>query len=233
MIVAKQKPISEIKEFIEAHSKVLIVGCGGCVTVCLSGGELETQRLASALRIAYLQDGIEKELIAPTITRQCDPEFVEDLVEKYIEGQGIDAVVTLACGIGANYLADRLEGIAVYPGQNTLFMGGVDEPGKWKELCAACGECIVYKTGGICPVARCAKTIMNGPCGGTNDGKCELGEDTDCVWYLIVNRMKELDSLDTLTTLEPPRDWSTSRDGGPRTYEVEDREALVSESEGE
>jgi len=232
MIVAKQKPLAEIKSFIDPYKKVLLVGCGTCVTVCLAGGEKETKEVASALRIAYLHEGVEKEIVDPTITRQCDPEFVQDLIDRYIAGQDIEAVITMACGVGANYLAERLPGIPVYPGQNTLFYGGVVEPGKWREYCAGCGECMVHKTGGLCPVARCAKTIMNGPCGGTNDGKCELGGETDCIWYLIVKRMTELGRLEELMEFEPPRSWTTARDGGPRVYEVEDKETLVSPAEG-
>jgi len=232
MIVAKQKPLAEIKSFIDPYRKVLIVGCGTCVTVCLSGGEKETKEVASALRIAYLHEGVEKEILDPTITRVCDPEFIDDLIERTIKDQGIEAVVTLACGVGVNCLAERLPGIPVYPGQNTLFYGGVVEPGLWKEYCAGCGECIVHKTGGLCPIARCAKTIKNGPCGGTNDGKCEVNPETDCIWYLIVKRMTELGRLAELMEFEPPRNWATARDGGQRTYEVEDREALVSSPEG-
>ncbi len=228
MIVAEMKPISEIKELVDPYSKILVVGCGTCVTVCLSGGEQQVKTLASALRIAFLREGKEKEIIESTITRQCDPEFVDELVETYIEGQGVDCLLSLGCGVGVNYLADRLPGIPVLPGENTKFIGGTVEPGVWKELCAACGECIVHLTGGICPIARCAKTMMNGPCGGTNDGKCELGDDTDCVWALIVERMKSLGTLDKLVDYQPPRDWSTARDGGPRRHEHEDKEALTS-----
>ena len=90
------------------------------------------------------------------------------------------------------------------------------EHGTWLEMCAGCGDCILHLTGGICPVARCTKSLMNGPCGGTNDGKCEINPETECGWVLIVNRMKELGTLDKLSEINPPRDWSSSYHGGPR-----------------
>jgi len=215
MIVGERKPISEIKSFIQAYSKVLLVGCGTCTTVCFAGGESEVKVVGSALRTAFLRDGDEKQILEDCVTRQCEPEFVETIVRR-VKDEHIEAVVSLACGVGVNFLAERQGDVPVFPGINTQFFGATVEPGTWMEMCAGCGNCILHLTGGICPVARCSKSIMNGPCGGSCNGKCEIDPDVDCAWALIIERMKKLGTLDQLGNIIEPRDWSTSSHGGPR-----------------
>jgi len=215
MIIADQKPITEIKGFIEGKKKVLIAGCGTCVTVCLAGGENEVKNVASALRIAFKNDGKDVEILEDTVERQCEDEFVESLLAR-VKNEGFDAVVTLACGVGCNFLSTRVGPVPIYPGVNTSFLGSNEAQGDYLELCAGCGECILHLTGGICPIARCSKQIMNGPCGGTSDGKCEISQDIDCGWYLIVKRMQELDILDQYENIQAARDWSKGTHGGPR-----------------
>jgi hypothetical protein len=110
----------------------------------------------------------------------------------------------------------------VYPGVNTKFLGGTNEPGLWTENCQSCGDCILDRTGGICPIARCSKSLLNGPCGGSQNGKCEIDKDIDCAWQLIYDQMKGLGRLDDLLKIEPIKDWSKNRDGGPRKVVRED-----------
>ena len=220
MIVAEPKPFAQVKGFIEGYRRILIAGCGACVTVCHAGGEAEVKTLAAGLRIARTREGMEAEVLENCVTRQCEPEFNDPLVQR-IREVGAEAVISLACGVGVNLLAEALGDVPVFPGLNTTFFGGVSEAGTWLELCAGCGECILHLTGGICPVARCAKSIMNGPCGGTNDGKCELGGEAPCAWALIVERMGRLGTLDHLEAVQPPRDWSTGAYGGPRRLVIE------------
>lgn len=215
MIVAERKPLSEIRGFVEDYRRLLIAGCGTCATVCLAGGEAEVKVVASALRIAFLRDEKEVEILEDCVTRQCEPEFVQKICRR-TEDEGVEAVVSLGCGVGVNFLAQKLETIPVFPGVNTKFFGATVEPGIWVEMCAGCGNCILHLTGGICPIARCSKSILNGPCGGSQDGKCEISPDVDCGWVLIVERMKKLGTLDQLEKIVAPRDWSTSRHGGPR-----------------
>lgn len=215
MIVGERKPLSEIKGFIEDRQKILLVGCGTCATVCLAGGESEVALVASALRIAFLREEKEREVLEDCVTRQCEPEFVEPLVKRVLE-EGVEAVVSLACGVGVNFLAERLETVPVFPGLDTKFFGAAVEPGVWVEMCAGCGRCLLHLTGGICPVARCSKAILNGPCGGSQQGKCEISPEVDCAWVLIVERMKKLGTLEQLAEILPPRDWSSSHHGGPR-----------------
>ena len=215
MIVAERKPLLEIRSFVEDCGRILIAGCGTCTTVCLAGGEAEVKVVASGLRISFLRDEKEVVILEDCVTRQCEPEFLEPLRQR-VAADAIEAVVSLGCGVGVNSLAQVLETVPVFPGVNTKFFGGVVEPGVWLEMCAGCGDCILHLTGGICPVARCSKSILNGPCGGSTNGKCEIGEDVECGWALIVERMKKLGTLHRLGERLPPRDWSESRHGGPR-----------------
>lgn len=212
MIVAEPKPVSEILDMVKEAGRVLVVGCKGCVTVCNVGGAKEAAVLASTLRIARRND---KSFIADshTLERQCDPEYInelEDIIESY------DAVVSLACGVGPQFIAERYPSIRVFPGVNTRFMGGAVEHGVWSERCAGCGTCVVHLFGGVCPIARCSKSLMNGPCGGSTNGKCEVSKDVDCIWDIIVKKMMEQNRMDELLEFKPPKSWVTARDGGPR-----------------
>lgn len=219
MIIAEQKPLHEIYKFVENCQKVLLVGCGGCVTVCLSGGEKETEIMASALRLKSRAEGKPVEVTARILTRQCDPEYVEEIAGLVEEA---DCVVSLACGVGPQYIAERFKEKYVFPAMNTKFAGGSVKLGVWEERCGLCGDCVLHLTGGICPVIRCPKSILNGPCGGSRNGKCEISQEVDCAWILIHERLKILGRLDTLKEIIPPKDWSKSRDGGPRKMTRED-----------
>lgn len=213
MIVAEQKPLAEIKEMLNGHQKVLVVGCGTCVTVCFAGGEKEVGILASSLRMSTRLDGAGIVCDEVTVQRQCEWEYIEPLAERVDE---YDAVLSLGCGIGVQILAERFSTTRVLPGLNTTFMGLPTEQGVWEERCQACGDCILHLTGGICPIARCAKQLLNGPCGGSQNGQCEINPEVPCAWQLIWERVSELGMLDRLMEVQPPKDWSKSRDGGPR-----------------
>ena len=230
MIVAERKPLEEIKGFIEGYQRVLVVGCGGCATVCLAGGEAEVKIVGSALRIAGRKEGRRQEVLEGCVTRQCEPEFVEQVLAQ-VKEEGVTVLLSLACGVGVNFLAERLGDIPVFPGLNTKFFGATAEAGVWVEMCAGCGNCMLHLTGGICPVARCSKSLLNGPCGGSTDGKCEISPDVDCGWALIVERMKRLGTLDQLAEITPARDWSSSPHGGPRRVVREDLRELAAEAE--
>jgi ferredoxin len=222
MIVAEQKPLEEIKAKIAQAQKVLIVGCGACVTVCFAGGARETGILASALRMASKVDGAPKEIDEAMVQRQCEWEYLDTLKEKI--GQ-YDLVLSLGCGIGVQAIAEHFSSVQVVPGLNTAFLGLPVKHGVWEERCAACGNCIVDLTGGICPIARCSKSLLNGPCGGSTGGKCELssGEhDVECAWDRIIRKLSERGELQKLLEITPAKDWESSRDGGPRRITRED-----------
>ncbi len=221
MIIAERKPIDEILKFLNKHQKVLVLGCGGCVTVCLAGGETETGILHSQLTMARNKEGRPLDVIEKTVERQCDFEYLAGVRHLVKE---VDAVLSLACGIGIQTCAEAFPEKLVWPGVNTKFLGVNLNVGEWAERCQACGHCVLDKTGGICPVARCSKSIFNGPCGGSQGGKCEVSPDTDCAWALIYDRLSRLGEVDSLREIMPVKDWSFSRDGGPRKLVREDLE---------
>jgi ferredoxin len=220
MIKAEQKPVDELISYLEPYNKILLSGCGACVTVCQSGGEKEVALLASCLKMARNNAGKNLEIIEATPARQCEPEFALELAEII---PGVDAVLSLSCGVGVQTLARNFTNTVIIPGVNTVFMGETIAHGIWEERCQACGNCLLEKTGGVCPIARCAKQLLNGPCGGSSQGKCEIKRDTDCAWQLIYDRLKSLGQLTKLSEMIPAKNWGTeSRDKGPRKIVRED-----------
>ena len=219
MIIGEQKPLDEIKQMIADYQEVLILGCGTCVTVCFAGGEKEVGILASALRMATGLEGQPREFAEATVQRQCEYEYNEEVADLVREA---DAVLSLACGIGVQTMNEQFPEKITLPGLNTTFLGQPTEQGVWDERCQVCGNCVLDKTAGICPIARCSKSIFNGPCGGSAGGKCEIAPEIDCAWQLIYDRLKALGKLELLTEIQPVKDWSTSRDGGPRKIVKED-----------
>jgi ferredoxin len=210
MIVAEIKPFGEIKDMLKDYNKIFVIGCGTCVTVCLSGGERQVELLASALRMARKIEGNEITIGERTISRQCDPEFVDQIKDEAIQ---YDAVLSMGCGAGVQVIAERLKNIPVLPAMNTIFIGASDGEGNFLEMCAACGDCILSLTGGICPVARCAKQLLNGPCGGAQDGKCEISPDVPCAWNLIIERLSKSGNLHKLERIFPLKNWGKNRTG--------------------
>ncbi|HCY87609.1 MAG TPA: hypothetical protein DHV36_20915 [Desulfobacteraceae bacterium] len=218
MITAEQKPIQEIIGYIAPYGKILLVGCNECVTVCAAGGRKEVGLLASALHLNSLKQGKTIDIKEITLERQCDPEYVEELIS-YIND--VDAVVSMACGCGVQTIAGRYN-TPVFPAVNTKFMGASKSQGIWEERCQGCGDCMLGITGGICPVARCSKSLLNGPCGGTSAGQCEIGPDTDCAWRLIWERLVELGIQDRYEELNEAKDWRPAGGAGPRRIIRED-----------
>jgi len=219
MIVADKKPIEEIIGYVQDANRILILGCNECVTVCEAGGKKEVGVLASALRMHFLQQGREVKVDERTLERQCDHEYLEeirDIADQY------DAIVSLACGVGIQFTAEKYHSRPVYPGVDTCFLGVTEERGVWTERCQACGKCVLAETGAVCPVSRCAKRLLNGPCGGSTNGKCELNPELPCAWQLIIDRLTALNRLDEYEKLMPIKDWSTDRAGGPRKVVRED-----------
>ncbi|WP_291321515.1 methylenetetrahydrofolate reductase C-terminal domain-containing protein [Desulfonatronospira sp.] len=202
MIVAEVKPMAEIQDTIKKYSKVLISGCGSCVTVCLSGGAQQVEVLASSLRTAAKSQGQQLEVGQETQLRQCDPMFIEQIRDK---AAGYEAILSMGCGAGVQTMAETLGNIPVYPALDTVFFGGADGQGGFMETCAACGQCILSRTGGICPVARCAKSLTDGPCGGAQAGNCEVSKDTRCAWQLIYVRLVRLGQVHLLKETTPPK----------------------------
>ena len=213
MIVGDLKPLEEIVDSIKGFKQVLVLGCGSCVTVCLSGGEKEAEELARELSQIRHYQGAPPKFVIGSILRQCE----RDLVHEYQEiPDGTDAVLSLACGAGVQTLADTYEPLPVIPALNTTFLGASDKPGTWTEKCKGCGSCILIHTGGICPIARCAKSLFNGPCGGSKGGYCEVGQGTPCAWTQIVARLKKMDRLQCYEEIGSIKDWKPGGAAGVR-----------------
>jgi len=217
MIVGELKPLDEIAESVLQFRKVLIVACGGCVTVCLSGGTSNADALARELSHPRHYKCRPPIFNMTSIQRQCERDFVKTYLNFPPD---TEAILSLACGAGVQTVAECFETLPVIPALNTSFLGSLDEPGIWREKCQGCGSCILAYTGGICPIARCAKNLLNGPCGGSSQGKCEVSKDIDCAWQLIIDRLKTLGRLDDYEKLFPIKDWSFDRGGGPRSLGV-------------
>ncbi|MBT5298434.1 MAG: hypothetical protein HOL41_08770 [Rhodospirillaceae bacterium] len=219
MIVAEQKPLEDLQRMLKGKTKVLAVGCGTCVSVCFAGGQKETRGLAAALQTAAAVDGEELEVHERTVQRQCVQEFIaplEDDLEEY------DAVLSLGCGVGVQTMAERFPKTRTLPGLDTNFMGQPTEPGVWEERCVGCGNCVLEYTGGLCPITRCPKQLMNGPCGGSEGGMCEVDTSIPCIWSKIWGNSENLNLMDMLMEVQPPKDWSTSRGGAMRRTVVRD-----------
>jgi len=221
MIIAERKPIKELLEMLAGHDRVLLVGCKGCVTVCNAGGVREVGVLASALRIARRRQGRPIEIDEMTLDRQCEPEFISWLEEPLRE-KGYTAVMSAACSVGPQYIAERFDRVAVMPALNTKFIGGTLEHGVWAEFCRACGNCGIHNFGGLCPITRCSKGLLHGPCAGSSGGKCEVRPEVDCIWHLIYTRMKNLGQVEKLKALKPAKNWSGYWSGGVRRVVRED-----------
>ncbi len=219
MIVGQQKPLEEIWSMVREHRHVLVLGCNSCVAVCHQGGTKQAEVLTSLLRMQAVQAGVEMQLEVMGIERQCEHDFFASVMDAVT---GTEAVLSLACGVGVQFMAEKFQTTPVYPALNTTFLGAVERPGYFTEKCQACGNCILATTAGLCPVARCAKRLLNGPCGGVSNGRCEISRELDCVWHLIVERLEALGKLDDYEKLSPLKDWSKDRAGGPRTLIVEE-----------
>ena len=220
MIVAEQKPLNEIREMVAPFKKVLVLGCGTCVTVCFAGGEKEVGVLASGLRMASAVDGQEeREFLEDTVTRQCEWEFLDAIAD---EINSADAILSLGCGVGVQAIAERFPKVHVYPGLNTSFMGLPVEQGTWSARCTACGDCVLGRFAGVCPIVRCSKGLLNGPCGGSHDGVCEISPDIPCGWQQIYDRMEGLGLLDSLEEIVPPKDWNAGLGRGACSIVRED-----------
>jgi ferredoxin len=210
MVIAEVKPIAEIMELIRPYKKVLNAGCGGCVAVCLGGGQKEVDTLNTRIELTCREQKISLEISGFTVERQCDMQFnaeLDQMVGPY------DALLSMACGAGIQFLAERYPDKPVLPAVNTTFVGVNKEIGWYEERCQSCGDCVLGVTGGICPVTMCAKSLFNGPCGGPQDGHCEVDKDTPCAWIQIHDRLKAQGRLDNILKVFPAREWQNQVQG--------------------
>lgn len=201
MIITEQKSMEEIEEMLKPYEKLFIVGCGTCSTSCKTGGEEEVIEMAEKLKDRVVGYAVVEDPCDLRLDRRDLKEYKDKIKEA-------DAILVMACGAGVQTVADYTPKV-VLPALNTLFIGQTERLGKFHDTCKACGECILDETGGICPITKCAKGLLNGPCGGTVDGKCEVGDyENNCAWIDIYERLKDQDRLELYTVFRPPRDHS-------------------------
>lgn len=214
MVISDKKPIQEILGFLEGSEKVILVGCNQCAATCKTGGEPELQAMKEELE-ANGKTVLGCKVIDPCCNLlQCK----KDLKAVKEELKEADAILSLACGDGTQTIVKNTKSMPVYPANNTLFIGEVERVGQFEEACKACGECELGWTGGICPVTMCAKGLINGACGGAKDGKCEISHENDCAWIKIYERLKDIDQLENLTAVRPPKDYS--KQNNPRSLDL-------------
>ena len=213
--ITEQKPLEEVMQYLNRYNSVYLIGCGTCATMLHTGGKSEVLAMKDKLEAAGKK--VTGWMVIPTA---CDALTKDALSENAEAVKAADCILVMSCAFGVqtvNLYSDK----PVYPALNTLFIGKEESPGYFTEVCMQCGSCVLAQTGGICPLVRCAKGLLNGPCGGSVEGKCEIDPDTPCAWQLIIDRLAALGQLDQLEEIEPVKDWGTSHSGGPRRIIIE------------
>jgi len=213
--ITEQKPLEEILQYLDKHKSIYIIGCGTCTTMLHTGGKSEVLEMKDKLEAAGKK--VTGWMVIPTA---CDELTREALKENAKDIEAADAILAMPCAFGAQTIRLYTDK-PVYPALNTLFIGKEESPGFFSEICMQCGNCVLGRTACICPLVRCAKSLLNGPCGGSVEGKCEIDPDIPCAWQLIYDRLAALGKLDELEEIEPIKDWSTGHSGGPRQINVE------------
>ena len=213
--ITKQKPLEEVTECLNRCERVYLIGCGTCATMLHTGGKSEVLEMKDQLEAAGKK--VTGWMVIPTA---CDTLTKEALAENAKDIEATDCILVMSCAFGVQTVS-LYSDKAVYPALNTMFVGREESPGHFIEVCAQCGDCVLAQTAGICPLVRCAKSLQNGPCGGSVDGKCEIDPDIPCAWQLIIDRLTALGQLDKLEEIVPAKDWDTSHSGGPRQIIIE------------
>ncbi len=213
--ITEQKPLEEVMQYLDRCQKVYIVGCGTCATMCHTGGKSEVLEMKDKLEAAGKK--VTGWMVIPTA---CDILTKDALRENAEALNEADCILVMSCAFGVQMVSFYTDK-AVYPAVNTMFLGLEESPGHFIDACMQCGGCVLGRTACICPLVRCAKSLLNGPCGGSVEGKCEIDPDIPCAWQLIIDRLSALGQLDKLEEIEPAKDWSTSLSGGPRKITIE------------
>ena len=216
LTITAQKPFEEVTQYLDKCGRVYIIGCGTCATTCHTGGKSEVLEMKDKLEAAGKE--VTGWMVIPTT---CDELTRDALKENAKAVDAADCILVMACAFGVQTVT-LYTSKPVYPALNTLFIGKEETPGYFTEICMQCGNCLLAQTAGICPLVRCAKSLLNGPCGGSVDGKCEISPDIPCAWQIIYDRLAALGQLDKLEEIEPPRDWSSSQAGGLRQITMGD-----------
>jgi len=208
MLISELKPFEEIRDYVAKDNIIFLVGCRGCADGCKSGGEEQVLEMKERLQAeGKTINGFS------LIDMVCNESLTRMKLAAHVEAiESSDSILVMTCGSGIQTVASSTRKV-VHPGCNTISTGHAE----WKqaERCMECGDCVLEFTGGICPIARCAKSLLNGPCGGSQDGKCEISPDVPCAWELIIKRLSEIGNLHKLEKIMPPKKWyKTSSNSG-------------------
>ena len=203
MIITQKKPLEELLSMLGTARKLALVGCGNCASACQTGGEKELRELKATLEERGFQ------VVATILPEECCHKMLVKKELKALRDSGAEAVIGMACGDGVQTVADNIA-LPVYPANNTLFLGQVERVGIFHEYCRMCGDCVLGSTGGICPITKCAKSLVNGPCGGQKNGKCEVNPENDCAWIQIYNRLVALGQEDRLLQPRPDKGYAAT-----------------------
>ncbi|MBF0520963.1 MAG: methylenetetrahydrofolate reductase C-terminal domain-containing protein [Nitrospirae bacterium] len=207
MIITKKKDRSKLLKTLEGYNSFYLIGCSECASLCGTGNEEALKEMAEDLKA---QGKTVTGMIVPktgcqTLGTKVELKKDKDALDK------TDAIVVMSCGAGTQSAVEIYPDKAVYPSNDTLFLGNMTRFQMFDERCSLCGECVIDKTGGICPVTNCPKGLLNGPCGGTKDGNCEVSDEIKCAWVRIYERQKKLGELDKMKEILPPKDWSAKQ----------------------
>ena len=222
--VTETKQFGEILQSLEKYMSVYLIGCGSCATACHTGGKSEVLEMKGKLEAEGKK--VTGWMVIPTA---CDELTAEALRQNTKGIEEADSILVMTCAFGVQTVG-LYSNKPVFPALNTLFLGKEERPGYFNEACMQCGVCVLGRTACICPLVKCAKSLLNGPCGGSVNGKCEIDPDIPCAWQMIYDRLKEMGRLDELEEIEPVRDWSTSLSGGPRKGCIEAVDVVVEKS---
>ena len=205
MIVTKQKDFENIICLIQ-KDPVFIVGCSQCATLCKTGGEDEIKKMVSILKVKNI-NVTGWVVLDPACNFLNDKRILKSYKDKIKKAK---KVLVLACGNGVQTVAEIIDNVEVIPGLDTLFLGEIKSVNEFEKRCNLCGECIQYLFDGLCPISRCPKNMLNGPCGGSMNGKCEVSKDLDCIWEVIIKKLDKEKKLFLLKRIVEPKDWSKS-----------------------
>ena len=210
MLISEQKPLEEILNYLDGEKNVFLIGCKGCAEGWESGGEKQVAEMKNAL-----QEQGKTVTGFVVVDMLCDSTLTKLKLRTHkSEIAAADSILLLTDGAGVQTVAEVVSKV-VHPGCNTLSSGGAHAEWKEAERCLECGDCMLEYTGGICPIARCSKNLLNGPCGGSQDGKCEVDPEIPCVWQLIVDKLGKIGQINKLEKLVTPKNWSVSLVSGP------------------
>lgn len=210
--ITKQKPFDEIQQQLEGFDRVYIIGCGTCATMTKTGGREEV--LVMKEQLQELGKMVTGWTVIPTA---CDEMTEVALKENDADIQNANCILVMSCALGVHKVGLYIDE-PVIPALDTLFIGLEEEPGNFHEVCAQCGQCVLGYTAGICPITACHKGLLNGPCGGTNNGKCEVDKEKDCAWTLIYQRLEKRGRLDLMRKHQPPKNYQAAP--RPRTVKI-------------